>query len=105
MCILLVPISYTHTHTYVRTYTHTCTHTFISYLHTNTHTHARTHTGDIKEIVWSRASEISTRELRKFFDNMRVVRGIFTPALTRGALHCMIQAVRVDSMGKCRYTL
>jgi len=48
----LVLISYTHT--YVRTY-----------IHTHTHTHRQT--DNIKEILWSRASEISTRELRKFF--------------------------------------
>ena len=79
-------------HTYIRTYIHTYMQTYIHFTHTHTHT------DDILETVWSIALEISTRELRKFFDNMRVVRGVFTPAVARGALYCMIQVVRVDSM-------
>ena len=99
VCILWVLISYTHT------YVHTHIHAYIHSFHTYTHTHTHTHTDDIKETVWSRASGISTRKLRTFFDNTRAVRGVLTPALTRGALYCMIQVVRVDSMGKCRYIL
>jgi hypothetical protein len=85
----------------------------VGYFKDNAHKNTQTHTqNDLKEIIWSAASVISSQELQTVCNNihqmssiLRAVRSFQIPALTCDKLHYIIQAVNVHSMSRFHFMM
>ena len=73
------------------------------------HTHTQ---NDLREIIWTAPSIISSPELQRVFNNIHqmsiilsVVGSLHMPALTCGKLHYVIEAVNVHSMSRFHFKM